>query len=102
MSWMHNRTTMQSIVQPTIQRVGQRDAMLERQPRTRSHLHLIAIGDRDREAGGDRVARAGREGEILGGNDVEPGGTLGGVGGEGKALAVGEAFDGDGDGHGVP
>jgi hypothetical protein len=46
--------------------------------------------DRDREAGCYRRALAGPERRILGGDNVESGGMLGGISGEGKAFAVRE------------
>ena len=53
-----------------------------------SLLQFEAVRDRDREAGGDRMARARLERQRLGGDDVEPGGMGGGVGGQGQAVTV--------------
>ena len=78
-------------------RIGDGDAVLEREARAGADLDFIAFGDGDAQAGGDRVALAGGEVEILGRDDVHAGGVGGGVGGQGQAFPVGEASNLDAD-----
>src|SRR3546814_2579624 len=53
-------------------RIKAGDAMLQREPRARAHLHLVTRRNRHREARRDRVARAGAERQRLGRDDVHP------------------------------
>src|SRR5690606_5239936 len=48
-------------------RVRHRDAMLEREPGSRTNLDLVAVGYRYRKATCNGVARAGRECDVFGG-----------------------------------
>src|SRR3546814_10397803 len=51
-------------------RVEAGDAVFQGEARTGSYLHFIAMWDRDGEAGRYRVARAGRESQLLRGHHV--------------------------------
>ena len=61
---------------------------LSARPGARTDLHFIAFGNRDGEAGRDRVALAGSKRHVLGGNHVEPGRAVGRVTRRWQTLAV--------------
>ena len=72
--------------------VGHADAVLEREARAWTDLHLITLGNRDREAGRNRVALSWRERDVLGGNDVKPRRMFGRSRGQRKPLAMRQAL----------
>jgi hypothetical protein len=71
--------------------------VLERKAGARAHLHLITGRNRDGEAGGDGMARAGSKDQILRRNDIHPRGARSRISGQGQALAVREAHQADRD-----
>src|SRR5262249_46988566 len=79
--------------------VGHADPMLQRQPRTRSHLDFITLGDGDFEAGGDRMTLPRLQVEVLGRNHVHPGRSGRSIAWQGQALAMRQAGQTDADGH---
>ena len=88
-------------------RIGQADAVLERQARSRPHLHLIALGDRHGKAGGDGVTTARLQHQRLGRHHVHACGMGSGIGGHGQPLSMRQALEldfnqGKRRGHGRP
>src|SRR5262245_39065871 len=80
-------------------RIGHGYAVLQRQPGARPHLDFVSLGDGNLEAGGDGVPLARLKVEILGRDDIHPGGSRRRVARQGQSLAVRQAGETDSDGH---
>ena len=69
-------------------RIGHGNAMLESETRAGADLYLVACGDRDGQAGRDRVSLSGGDGHILCGEHIHPRGAVGCIGGQCQPFAV--------------
>ena len=67
------------------------DPMLQREPRTGSHLELVTVRDLNGKAGCDGASLSGLQREIFSRDDVKPGGMLRRIFGQRQAFAVGQA-----------
>src|ERR1043166_4728539 len=76
-------------------RIGQGDAVAQREPRAGPDLDLEALGDRHREAGGVEAPLAGPEHRGFRAGQIEAGGAGGGPRWDRQPLAVGEPGDQD-------
>ena len=76
-------------------RIQDRDAMLERQTRTRSYLPLVPMGDGEREAAGEELTRSWSDRAICcdRGVKVHTRGPCGLIRGQGQALAMRQSFE---------
>src|SRR6185369_5328213 len=80
-------------------RVGDRDPVLQREPRSRPDLDLEALGDRDLEARRDRVPLPGHQIEVLRRDDIHARRSGRGIARQGQALAMRQTREADSDGH---
>src|SRR6185437_4951853 len=76
------------IVVDGTRRVEAGDAMLEREAGARADLDFVALGNRDRKSGRNRMALAGSERKIFRGDHVQSGGPVGRVGRRRQTFAV--------------
>ena len=71
--------------------------MLERQPRARADLDLVPRRDGDGEAGGDGMALARPQGDVLGGDHVHPRRAMAGVARQRQPFAMRQPGQGNAD-----